>query len=116
MKHRIERVCEVLKREIGIIICRELDFGPVLVTVSSVDITPDLKQAHVFVSALGSPGQQVKALEKLEHSRVLIQGEVAKRVTLKHTPHLFFKIDTAIERGTRVLSIMDELGLEEDAP
>jgi NADPH2:quinone reductase len=45
MKHRLERVCEVLKRELGIIICRELDFGSVLVTVSAVDITPDLKQA-----------------------------------------------------------------------
>lgn len=112
MKHRLERVCEVLKREIGIIICRDLDFGPILVTVSSVDITPDLKQAHVFVSALGSPGQKRKALEELERNRVQLQTEVAKRVTLKHTPHLYFKIDTAIERGSRVLSIMDELGLE----
>ena len=116
MKHRIERVCEVLKREIGIIICRELDFGSILVTVSAVDITPDLKQAHVFVSALGSPGQQRRALEELERNRAMIQGEVARRVTLKHTPHLYFKIDEAIERGTRVLSIMDELGLEGDAP
>ena len=116
MKHRIERVCEILKREVGIIICRELDFGSALVTVSAVDITPDLKQAHVFVSALGSPGQQRRALEALERNRVMIQSEVARRVTLKYTPHLYFKIDAAIERGTRVLSIMDELGLEEDAP
>jgi len=116
MKHRLERVCEVLKREIGIIICRELNFGSALVTVSSVDITPDLKQAHVYVSALGSAGEQSKALDVLERNRVLIQGEIAKRVTLKHTPHLYFKIDTAIERGSRVLSIMNELGLEGDAP
>ena len=116
MKHRLERVCEVLKRELGIIICRELNFGSVLVTVSSVDITPDLKQAHVFVTALGSPGAQRKALEELERNRVHLQSEVAKRVTLKHTPHLYFKIDQAIERGSRVLSIMSELGLGEDVP
>lgn len=113
MKHRLERVCEVLKREIGLILLREMDFSPVLVTVSSVDVTPDLKQAHIYVSALGSPGQQRQVLERLERNRVHLQGEIAKRVSLKHTPHLFFKIDEAIERGSRILSIMDELGLDD---
>lgn len=113
MKHRLERVCEVLKRELGLILLREIDFAPVLVTVSSVDVTPDLKQAHVFVSALGSPGQQRHVLEKLERSRAHLQGEIAKRVSLKHTPHLFFKLDSSMERGSRILSIMDELGLDD---
>lgn len=114
MKHRLERVCEVLKRELGIIICRELDFGSVLVTVGDVDITPDLKQAHVFISALGTPGQQRAAIEKLEQNRVRLQSEFSKRVVLKHTPHLNFKLDGSIERGSRILNIMDELGLEEE--
>jgi ribosome-binding factor A len=113
LKHRLERVCEVLKRELGVILLREIDFAPVLVTVSSVDVTPDLKQAHVYVSALGNPGQQRRVLEKLEHNRAHLQSEIAKRVTLKHTPHLFFKIDEAIERGSRVLNIMNELGLDD---
>jgi ribosome-binding factor A len=104
MKHRIERVCEVIKRELGSIIGRELTFSAPLVTVSAVDVTPDLKQAHVYVSALGSEGQKRKALETLE---------LAKRIVLKHTPHLHFKFDESIERGTRVLGILDELGLDE---
>jgi ribosome-binding factor A len=114
MKHRIERVCEALKRELGAIILRECDFGPILVTINAVDITPDLKQAHVYVTALGSPGQQRGVLEKLEKSRSHLQSEVAKRVALKYTPHLHFKIDEAMERGTRVLGIMHELGLDEN--
>ena len=114
VNHRLERVCEVLKRELGVIILRDLDFTPVLVTISAVDITPDLKQAHVFVSALGTPGQQHAVLEKLERSRAHLQNEVAKRVTLKYMPHLHFKIDEAIERGSRVLNIMNELGLDEN--
>lgn len=113
MKHRIERVCEVLQRELGAIIVRELTFSAPLVTVSAVDITPDLKQAHVFVSALGTDAQKRRALETLEHNRSLLQSELAKRVTLKNTPHLHFKFDTSIERGTRVLGILDELGLDE---
>lgn len=109
MKHRIERVCEVLKRELGQVMLRELTFPVPLVTVSAVDITPDLKQAHVFISALGTDGERRKVLEVLEHNRAMLQQGLAKRVTLKHTPHLNFKLDEAIERGTRVLSILDEL-------
>lgn len=111
MKHRLQRVCELLKRELGSIMVRELRFSSPLVTVSGVDITPDLKQAHVFISALGSDAQRREAIETLEHHRVMLQTEVSKRVILKNTPHLHFRLDDSIERGSRVITIMDELGL-----
>jgi ribosome-binding factor A len=113
MKHRIERVCEVLKRELGRIILRELTFSTPLVTVSGVKITPDLKQAHVFVSALGNDAQRQNVLTVLEQNRGMLQAQVSKRVVLKHTPHLNFKLDDSIERGSRVLNILDDLGLDE---
>jgi len=111
MNHRLERVCEVLRRELGQIILRDLSF-PTLVTISSVDITPDLKQAHVFVSALGTKNQKAAVLAELEKHRTVIQAAIAKRVFMKHTPQLHFKFDEAIERGSRVLGILDELGLD----
>jgi len=114
MKHRIERVCEVLKRELGRIILRELTFSTPLVTVSGVEITPDLKQAHVFVSALGNDAQRQNVLTVLEQNRGMLQAQVSKRVVLKHTPHLNFKLDDSIERGSRVLNILDDLGLDEE--
>jgi ribosome-binding factor A len=113
MKHRIERVCEVLKRELGRIILRELTFSTPLVTVSGVEITPDLKQAHVYVSALGNDAQRQNVLTVLEQNRGMLQAQVSKRVVLKHTPHLNFKLDDSIERGSRVLNILDDLGLDE---
>ena len=113
MKHRIERVCEVLKRELGRIILRELTFSTPLVTVSDVEITPDLKQAHVYVSALGNGAQRQNVLTVLEQNRGMLQAQVSKRVVLKHTPHLNFKLDDSIERGSRVLNILDDLGLDE---
>ena len=116
MKNRLVRVCEVLKREIGMIIRRELEFENTLVTVSDVDITPDLKQAHIFISALGTPAGRRKAMEALENHRVMFQTELSRRVQMKHTPHLNFRLDDAIERGTRVIDIMDELGLKEELP
>ncbi len=113
MKHRIERVCEVLKRELGRTILRELTFSTPLVTISAVEITPDLKQAHVYVSALGNDAQRQDVLTVLEQNRGMLQAQVSKRVVLKHTPHLNFKLDDSIERGSRVLNILDDLGLDE---
>ncbi len=112
MNLRLQRVCELLKRELGTIFVRDLQFGGALVTVSGVDITPDLKQAHVFVSVLGTPAQRRGAMETFDRERVALQRELMKRVTLKHTPQLNFKLDDSIERGTRVIELMDELGLK----
>ena len=113
MKHRLQRVCEVLKRELGLIILRELTFPTPLVTLSAVDITPDLKQAFVYVSALGNDAQRQEVITLLEQNRGMLQALVSKRVVLKHTPHLNFKLDDSIERGTRVINILDDLGLDE---
>ncbi len=106
-------MCEVLKRELGLIILRELTFPTPLVTVSAVDITPDLKQAFVYVSALGNDAQRLEVITLLEQNRGTLQALVSKRVVLKHTPHLNFKLDDSIARGSRVLNILDDLGLDE---
>lgn len=114
MSHRLPRVAEVLKREIGILFVREIQFPVPIVTVSAVDITPDLKNAHVYVSAIADRYQREEIIEILQESRITLQTALAKRVVLKHTPHLHFRFDDSIERGTRVLGILDELGLDDD--
>jgi ribosome-binding factor A len=86
------------------------------VTVSGVDITPDLKQAHVFIGVIGNDVQRREAIELLTKNRAMLQQELSKRVVIKNTPHLNFKLDEALERGTRVISIMDELGLIPEKP
>lgn len=111
MKHRLERVRELIKRELGSIIQRDVTFAASLVSITSVDITPDLKQAHIFISAIGTEAQKQAALETLESHRAALQHEMAKRVILKFTPRLNFKLDESIERGTRVIELMDTLGL-----
>lgn len=109
MKHRLLRVNELIKRELSALITREMDFEPALVTVSSVDVTPDLKKAHVFVSVLGPVEKKTDILEKLEAHRVVLQADLAKQVVLKYTPHLIFHLDDSIERGTRILEILQKL-------
>ena len=109
MSLRLLRVCELLKRELGVIIGREIKFEAPLVSVRAVDITPDLKNAHVFISAIGTTWQKDEAIKTLNDKRQHLQHEIARRVILKYTPHLHFQLDESIERGTRVLSLLDEI-------
>ena len=108
MKHRLLRVNELLKRELSALIAREVTFDSALVTVNQVDVTPDLKSAHVFVSVLGKE-PKASVMAKLEAHRTILQGELARHVVLKYTPHLVFHLDDSIERGTRVLEILQKL-------
>ena len=85
MSHRLIRVCELLKRELGAVLSREIKFEAPLVSVRAVDITPDLKQAHVFISVIGTNAQKEKALAVLEQNRTFLQQALSKRVILKHT-------------------------------
>ena len=107
MKHRLLRVSEVLKRELSGLIAREMNFEQGLVSINQVDITSDLKNAHVFVSVLGTTGASV--INQLEAHRAALQSALAKQVVLKYTPHLVFHLDDSIERGTRVIEIMQEI-------
>jgi ribosome-binding factor A len=110
MKHRLERVNEVLKRELSEIISREINFAPqVLVTIPAVAVSPDLRQCHVFVSVIGEESQKARVMEQLEEHRTTMQREISRRVVLKYTPHLYFKLDDSIERGSRVLKIIQDL-------
>ena len=111
MKHRMLRVNEVVKRELSGIIAREITFEGALVSINHVEVTSDLKNAHVFVSVLGKENGE-SVLNKLEEHRVSLQAELARHVVLKYTPHLIFHLDRSIERGARVIEIMQEL----DAP
>lgn len=109
MKHRLSRVNEVLKRELGELIRREFTFEAKLVTVQQVDVTPDLKKAHVYIGVIGTEAERHGAMAQLHDRRSALQNELSRRVVLKQTPQLFFTLDDSVERGTRILSILDEL-------
>jgi len=81
----------MLKRELSVIITREKKKKKGLVTINQVDVTSDLKNAHVFVSVLGTTGASV--INQLEAHRPALQSAVAKHVVLKYTPHLVFHLD-----------------------
>ena len=109
MKYRLKRVNEVIKRALSEIISRELTFRATLVTVQAVDASPDLRSAHVFVSAIGEKSEARAAIEKLESHRSELQYMLSRKVILKYTPHLYFKLDESVARGIRVMELLNEI-------
>jgi ribosome-binding factor A len=106
----MQRVRELLKREIGEAIRREFHVSEAgLITVNDVDVAGDLHSALVFISILGTPEQQKRGFGLLVRHRKRIQGLVARAVVLKYTPTLKFLMDDSVVRGNRVLQIIEEL-------
>ena len=107
---RMQRVRELLKREIGEAIRREFEVSHVgLITVNDVDVAGDLHTAVVFISILGDAEQQKRGFTLLQRNRKRIQGLVGRAVVLKYTPRLRFLMDDSVLRGNKVLSILTEL-------
>ena len=116
MKHRLPRVNELIRRELGELVTREISFPAKLVTIQEVDITPDLKHAHIFVSIIGTEEEAKQSMAKLHDARPHLQHALSRRVVLKFTPHLHFKLDVAAKRGDRVLNLLSELDVPTEEP
>ena len=107
---RVQRVRELLKRQLGEILRREFllaDGG--MITVNDVELSKDLQSATVYVGIIGGDAQVKRGMDLLQKERKRIQGLVGRAVVLKYTPQLRFVLDESITRGNRVLAILDEI-------
>lgn len=111
---RMDRVNELLRREIGNVVQRDYEWNGLLVTISDVEITQDLKEGKVWTSVLG--GHSAPVLKKLNRDHGAIQGKVMKRVVLKSTPVLKFVCDTSAERGVDMVNLLEEVDKIPKAP
>ncbi len=107
---RTQRASELIRRELAVILEREWSFKGKIVTVQSVEIDPDFKSGRVWVSILGGKDyEHDEIIEKLRAGHGQIQRSLYKRVTLRSSPQLFFKLDKSVERGVRILNAIDNL-------
>lgn len=83
------------------------------ITLTHVDVAPDLRKATVFYSAIGSRKQIAEAGRFLARINRELKALMVKKIVLKNTPALEFVYDYSIERGSRVLDIIEELEREE---
>lgn len=109
MKNRLARVNELIQRELGTIIQRDFEFPGALVTISGVDITPDLRHCHVYIGVIGNAAAQEDSIAKLQEKRSMLQSRLMSRITLRQTPLLQFKLDSSVERGVRITRIMEDI-------
>jgi ribosome-binding factor A len=110
---RIRRVNEMLKREIADALEKnpfEASGPACLMSVSAVDVSPDLRHARIYISFLGgTPAIRRKAIAHLEAFRPDLQHRISTDLRLKYTPVLEFLVDRKVEEGDRVLALLDEM-------
>lgn len=112
---RQKRISELLKEEIGTLLLRKAR-DPRLddVTVTHVEISPDLNHARVFISLIGSTQEKNDALEALDHASGYLRHKISERLELRRVPQLNFRFDESIERGQRVLDLLHQIEEESE--
>ena len=109
MSERTDRLDELLREEISAVIQRDVDDPRVgFVTITDVEVAPDLRHAKVWVSVIGSEQERRDTLRALNRAMPFVRQRLGK-LRLKRIPELHVKLDTTAERGTRVLRILDDL-------
>ena len=114
MNRRAERLASIIRRELAEIILHELS-DPRLVgmpSVTRVELTDDLSIANVYVTIMGTPGQQTAALNALKHSAGLMRTRLTKEMSIRQVPFLQFEIDEKLKKELEVLELIDKVARE----
>ena len=112
---RIERVQKLLRSEISLVLQRKIkDPRITMVTVSEVNVSPDLKNALAYVSVLGDSEAESEALTGLRSAAHFIRSELMKVLHLRPMPLLEFEIDRSLARGSRTLDLLDRIRHEHE--
>lgn len=110
MGNRQKRLGELLKQEISDLILRGIKDPRIgFVSITSVELTMDLRHAKVFISVLGSEAERKASLAGLRSATGYIRRELAHRLRLKYVPELAIVYDSSIERGAHIIALIDSL-------
>ena len=110
--HRLNRVNELVKREIAGALYRvinEPEFDHAAVTVIRVETARDLRRARVYLSIWGDADSRHRMLRLMRKHRIDIQREIGSNLVLKYTPQLRFEFDPSVQEGDRILHMISEL-------
>ena len=105
----MRRVNEAVREVLSVAITSDLKDPRIgFVTVTSVDTSPDLRHAHVYVSVFGDERQREDSLAGLASAHGYLQGRVAGELRLKNTPQLDFHYDETVDRAQRLEQLLRE--------
>ena len=116
MSRRSERLEEQIRVDVSDMLQRDVTdprlSSGVLISITDVDVTEDLRYARIYLSLLGSDEQVSEAFKAVRHAVGFLRRGLAQRLTLRYVPELSFHIDPSIARGARVLALLKEIGEE----
>lgn len=115
MSNRTVRIAELVQRELGEYLHTRYRSEAVTITVTGVEVAPDLKTGQIFFGIIGDAEQIEERMAWVQSKRAEWRRELAKRVPIKHSPAWELHLDHAAERGSRILSLLDDLDTEERA-
>ena len=108
MSRRTERVNDLLREEISELLRSDLRDPRIggIVTVTHVDVSPDLRHALAYVSVLGTDEERASTLKALDHARPFLRRELSRRLTLRYTPDVAFMSDTSMAEAQEMTDLM----------
>ena len=113
---RKDRVGDQIKKEVSQIIQRELkDPGIGFVTITGVELSPDLKNARIFYSVLGDEQKRQSSDQALQRAVFFIQHEIGRKMRLKYTPKIKFVYDHSLEKGARIEKALEKIRSSENS-
>jgi ribosome-binding factor A len=118
MSQRMQRVDELLRQEIGVLLAKEVADPRIgFVTITDVETSPDLRHAKVWVSVIGGKAESDETVRALQQAMGYVRHQLGQRLRIKRIPELHIRLDDSAERGTRVLHLLNELeaGTEPEA-
>ncbi|MBE9051820.1 30S ribosome-binding factor RbfA [Nostocales cyanobacterium LEGE 11386] len=112
---RISRVAELIKREVSQMLLNGIKddrVGTGMVSVTDVDVSGDLQHAKIYVSIYGTEEAKAETMAGLRSATGFVRSELGARVRLRRTPEVMFIEDDSLERGTKVLTLLNQLQYE----
>lgn len=107
---RPERVGGRIREEISAMLVSGLKDPRIgFATITSVRVTPDLREARVYVSVLGNAEKQQETMDGFQAARAYIRRELAHRLSLRRTPELSFELDRSAEQGARIDELLRQV-------
>lgn len=110
---RIERLKDQLKVEISDILRKETKDPRIgFVSITDVEVSRDLRHVKVYVSILGDEEEKATTMAGLAQATGFIRTELGQRIRLRYTPEITFKLDRSLERGARVVELLNQVKAE----
>jgi len=109
---RVSRVAELIRREVSQMLLNGIKddrVGTGMVSVTDVDVSGDLQHAKIYVSIYGTDDAREETMAGLKSATGYVRSELGSRVRLRRTPEVIFLEDRSIERGNKVLSLLNKI-------